>query len=164
MTNQTVGTSAAAADPAAPPTGPAATANAAFLLIAAGRMTRDQVDAELDEFGLALRHVSALGHLSREPGLSYSELARRAGVTAQSMQATLNQLEQRGAIARRTPPGRGRRAQLQITNSGQELLTLAQGAMDVVDRHLAEVLGTPPHADLTGLLKRIVLAARTPPR
>ncbi|MDQ2707033.1 MAG: MarR family transcriptional regulator [Actinomycetota bacterium] len=48
-----------------------------------------------------------LGHLAGEPGLSYSELGRRAGVTAQSMQATLRQLEERGAAAPRHRTGSG---------------------------------------------------------
>ena len=135
-------------------------ANAAFLLIAVGRMTRERADAELVELGLALRHVSALGHLAREPGLSYSELARRAGVTAQSMQATLHQLEQGDAIERRTPPGRGRRAQLHVTSSGRELLAQAWAVMEGVDRRLADLLGESSHVTLAALLEQIVLSSR----
>ena len=136
--------------------------NAAFLLIAVGRMMRERADAELGELGLALRHVSALGHLAREPGLSYSELARRAGITAQSMQATLQQLERREAIERRTPPGRGRRAQLQVTSSGRELLAQAWAVMEGVDRQLGDILGQRSHATLTALLGHFVLSSRPP--
>lgn len=138
-------------------------ANAALLLIAVGRMTRERADAELDELGLALRHVSALGHLAREPGLSYSELARRAGITAQSMQATLHQLERDGAIKRRTPPGRGRRAQLQVTSSGRALLTQAWAVMDAVDRGIVDVLGESSHGALTALLGQIAHTSRLAP-
>ena len=116
--------------------------NAAFLLIAVGRMTRERVDEGLVELGLALRHVSALGHLAREAGLSYSELARRAGITVQSMQATLHQLEQVNAIERRTLPGRGRRAQLQVTHSGRKLLAQAWVVMNAA-RRFAGVSGSP---------------------
>lgn len=118
--------------------------NAALLVIAVGRMTRERADAELGELGLALRHVSALGHLARRPGLYYSELARRAGITAQSMQATLHQLEQDGAIERCTPPGRGRRAKLQITSSGRAVLGQARAVMDGIDRGFLDVLAKAP--------------------
>ncbi len=140
--------------------GAGAFANGSLLLIAVGRMTREQADAGLDELGLALRHVSALGHLAREPGLSYSELARRAGITAQSMQATLHQLEESDAIERSTPPGRGRRAQLQVTSSGRELLDQAWAVMEAVDRRLADVLGEGSHETLIALLEQIVVKSR----
>lgn len=97
-------------------------AGPAFLLIGLGRILREEVEEELHTHHLTLRHLSALGHLSRQPGLSYSELARRAGVTAQSMQATLTHLQELGAVERRTVPGRGRRAELHVTESGEELL------------------------------------------
>ena len=139
--------------------GVAAVTNAAFLLIAVARVTRERADGELEQLGLGLRHVSALGHLAREPGLSYSELARRAGITAQSMQATLHQLEQRDAIERRTPPGRGRRARLQVTTSGHDLLAQARAVMDAVDGDLAAMLGERSHATLTELLRRIALGS-----
>jgi DNA-binding MarR family transcriptional regulator len=71
----------------------------AVLLLALGRIVREEVERALDVQGLSLRHLSALGHLSREPGLSCSALGRRAGVTAQSMQATVRQLEQAGLFA-----------------------------------------------------------------
>ncbi|MGK2883043.1 MAG: MarR family transcriptional regulator [Mycobacterium sp.] len=59
-----------------------------------------------------MRHLPALGHLARSTGMSYSELARRASVTPQSMQATLTKLEERGAVAKTTDSGRGRTAHL----------------------------------------------------
>ena len=100
--------------------------NAAFLLISLGRMVREEVDEALRPLALSMRHLSALGHLSRQPGLSYSELARRAGITPQSMQATLRQLEQLQAVERRTGAGRGRTAQLHVTPAGLELLRQGQ--------------------------------------
>ncbi|WP_371352072.1 hypothetical protein [Streptomyces malaysiensis] len=39
----------------------------------------------------------------------------RAGITAQSAQATVRRLEERGAVERRTEGGRGRTAELHIT-------------------------------------------------
>ena len=84
--------------------------SASFVLMALGRHLRDAAETRLRADGIAVRHLSALGHLSRDPGLSYSELARRAGLTPQSMQATLRTLEEMGAVHRDTDAGRGRNA------------------------------------------------------
>jgi len=126
--------------------------NAAFLLISLGRTVREQVEAQLRPLSVSLRHVSALGHLSHRPGLSYSELARRAGVTPQSMQATLNQLEALGAVERRSDAGRGRTAELHVTTVGTELLAQGREVIDDAETRLFD--GVPPdrRADFTATL------------
>jgi DNA-binding MarR family transcriptional regulator len=114
--------------------------NAAFLLISLGRMVREEVDEGLRPLDLSMRHLSALGHLSRQPGLSYSELARRAGITPQSMQATLRQLEQLQAVERRTTAGRGRTARLHVSPVGLDLIRQGQQVIQAVeDRLLADL-------------------------
>ncbi|GAA4889428.1 MarR family winged helix-turn-helix transcriptional regulator [Actinomycetospora straminea] len=118
-----------------PPTSPA------FLLMALGRRLREQVEEGLRAEGIALRHVAALGHLAARPGLSYSELARRAGVTPQSMQATLTALEQRGAVTRGTDPGRGRTAELHVTEEGARLREVGMRIVADIDARLAERWG-----------------------
>jgi len=80
--------------------GPARPPSLAFLLMAAGRKIRSEVEEQLREHGIALRHLSVLGHLRNRSGISGSELAPRAGVTVQSMQATIAGLEDLGAIER----------------------------------------------------------------
>jgi len=126
-----------------------------FLLIAVGRALREQADAALRADGLSLRHLSALGHLTHEPGLSYSELGRRAGVTAQSMQATLGQLEALDAVKRVTEPGRGRTARLEVTSAGRRLLTHGRAVLtQVEDAALAE-LSPAERGALTSTLLRV---------
>jgi DNA-binding MarR family transcriptional regulator len=125
--------------------------NIAFLLMAAGRRIRERVEDELRADGVTMRHVSALGHLRRESGLSYSELARRAGITVQSMQATLTALEDAGAVER-YGGGRGRAVTLTITPRGEQLLAAATDAFDRADRDLAALLTPAAAQDLTTLL------------
>ncbi len=149
------------------PPAPAPPPSPALLLIWLGRLVREEVESQLRTRGLSLRHLSALGHLSREPGLSYSELGRRAGITAQSMQATLRQLEDLGAVQRRTEPGRGRAARLQITDTGGELLALGEQAITAADHRLLSDIPTEQHSPLTTTLLTAFTAAhrrrRTPP-
>lgn len=145
--------------PSRPAGQPPEPASPAFLVMALGRIVREEVETELRAHGLAMRHFSALGHLSHEPGLSYSELGRRAGVTAQSMQATLRQLEELGAVERRTVPGRGRKAQLHVTAVGAELLRRGQGSVrDADERLLADVPAEEREVFTASLLKAFVEA------
>lgn len=142
-------------------------ASPAFLVMALGRRVREQTDAELKDDGLSLRHVSALGHLARRPGLSYSELARRAGITVQSMQATLLQLEELGAVERRTEPGRGRTAQLHVTEAGTVLLDRARAVVRAADARLLAGTDAEQREQIRGWLLRAftaTLPAGSPPR
>jgi len=126
----------------------------AVLIMALGRTVRDRTDKQLHERGLSLRHLSALGHLSSSPGMSYSELARRAGVAVQSMQATLAQLEKAGFVERRTKAGRGRAAELHVTAAGLEILDNGQCVLDTADDGLLRGISDAEKALLVGLLMR----------
>ncbi|MFJ8786932.1 MarR family winged helix-turn-helix transcriptional regulator [Streptomyces sp. NPDC102476] len=128
----------------------------ALLLLALGRIVRDEVERALEAQGLSLRLLSALGHLSREPGLSYSALGRRAGVTAQSMQATVRQLEQAGAVRRVTPAGRGRTAELRVTDVGRQLLGEMDHVLSSVEDPLLEGLTAEEQASFGTLLHRLL--------
>jgi DNA-binding MarR family transcriptional regulator len=138
---------------------PPPSASPAFLLIGLGRIVRDDVETTLRAHGSSLRQLSALGHLSRQPGLSYSELGRRAGITAQSMQATLRQLEELGAVERRTVPGRGRAAQLHLTSTGDELLRRGQHVICDADQRLLDDVPADQQEVLTALLLQAFTAA-----
>ncbi|MDL5159771.1 MarR family winged helix-turn-helix transcriptional regulator [Actinomycetospora termitidis] len=133
--------------------------SAAFLLMTLGRRVRDEVEAGLRAEAMSLRHLSALGHLASGPGLSYSELARRAGVTPQSMQATLNALEARGAVVRVTHPGRGRRAELHVTDEGERLRGVGRGILAAIDDRIAEQL---PDEAATAVTQALLALMRAP--
>jgi DNA-binding MarR family transcriptional regulator len=140
-------------DPPPPPL------NAAFLLISLGRMLREDVDEALRPLALSMRHLSALGHLSRQPGLSYSELARRAGITPQSMQATLQQLEQLQAVERLTVAGRGRTAQLHVTPTGLDLLRQGRQVIQDAEEDLLNGIPVEQRGPFTAVLASAFTAA-----
>ncbi|MGW7658093.1 MarR family winged helix-turn-helix transcriptional regulator [Streptomyces asiaticus] len=107
-----------------------------MLLITGGRRLQERLDERLASLGLSLRLLGALGHVARDSELSYSDLARRAGVTSQSMRATVLMLEELGAV-RRTLPGQGHRARLELTDRGRSLLSDARTVVAELD---AEIL------------------------
>lgn len=127
-----------------------------FTLVGAGRLAQRRVDAGLAAHGLTMRHVGALGHLSRSPDLSYSDLARRAGVTVPSMHATVRRLVDLGAI-RPTSPGPGLPSRLEVTDEGRDLLTAAAQVADDVDAQLIADLGAEDQAALREALARLAM-------
>lgn len=135
----------------------AITSSTVLLLIGAGRLLQRRFEQELAGIGLTLRHLGALGHLSRRPELSYSELARRAGITVQSMHATVRGLEELGAV-RRTLAGHGHPARLEVTAHGRELLAAVRAAAQRLDGELLPTLTPDQRTALHAALRPL-----TPP-
>ncbi|PZA19118.1 MarR family transcriptional regulator, partial [Modestobacter versicolor] len=96
-----------------PPAGGPPADSPVMLAILAGRAWEARLNTALRAHGLSLRHLGALGHLAGTPGLSYTDLARRARVTVQSMHATVGTLTELGAV-REPGGGRGRAALLEV--------------------------------------------------
>lgn len=134
-----------------------------MLLIAAGRHCQARLEAELGAEGLSLRHLGVLGHLSAQPDLSYSELGRRARVSAQAAHSTVRSLLERGAVVA-ADVGRGEPAQLQVTDQGRALLAMAAAAAQALD---VELFGSERAAELRASLGPVVVeiitTARRPP-
>ncbi|MFH8403532.1 MarR family winged helix-turn-helix transcriptional regulator [Streptomyces sp. NPDC018019] len=136
-------------------TAPEMPSSTVMLMIAAGRQLQRELEADLSGIGLSLRQLGALGHIARNPELSYSDLARRAGITTQSMRATILMLEEQGAV-RSNLAGQGRRANLELTESGEQLLNEALRVISLRDRAFAAQLGTEEEKVLSAALRRAV--------
>jgi DNA-binding HxlR family transcriptional regulator len=84
-------------------------------------------------------------------------------VTAQSAQATVRQLEERGAVERRSFPGRGHTAELHITDKGDDLLEAGKRACASADRDLSLTLGSEQLTVLTRFLLTALSSRRPGP-
>jgi DNA-binding MarR family transcriptional regulator len=115
----------------APPSG----ASPALALVVLARIVGRSVDEALAATGTSVREIGVLGHLTRDPGLSITELARRSGVTVQSMHTVVADLVARDLVAR-SAAGRGRTADLTVTPAGRRLVTKAHRALAAVDARL----------------------------
>lgn len=69
-----------------------------FLLFGLGRVMERELEVRLADLGLALRTLGVLGHLAISGQRSYSDLARRADVTVQTMHATVRRMVADGLI------------------------------------------------------------------
>jgi len=127
-----------------------------MLLIAAGRSAQRRFESALAEQKLTMRHIGALGHLAHSPGLSYSDLARRARVTPQSMHATMTQLVELGAVV---TENRGRASHARLTARGVELLAFVADTAAACDASFGIADDVAPQ--LRDELKKIAMQAFT---
>ncbi|RJQ82481.1 MarR family winged helix-turn-helix transcriptional regulator [Amycolatopsis panacis] len=84
-----------------------------------------RMDERLRPLGLSVPQYACLQALHDLPGITGSELARRAFVTRQSMSVLLQGLERRGLVARSNSPGPRRERGAALTSSAEELLSRA---------------------------------------
>lgn len=94
------------------------------------------MDGVLRPLGLTVAQYACLELLGQDPGLSNSELARRAFVTRQSMNLVLRRLQERGLLARPDHPSHGRELPTELTRAGQATLRKASVAVRAVEQRL----------------------------
>jgi DNA-binding MarR family transcriptional regulator len=74
------------------------------------------------EHGFPLSQGAVLGRLDREGPRTVSELAVAERMRPQSMAQTVSELEAEGRVTRRPDPGDRRRALVELTDAGREVL------------------------------------------
>jgi DNA-binding MarR family transcriptional regulator len=74
------------------------------------------------EHGFSLSQGAVLGRLDREGAQSVSDLAHSERVRPQSMAQTVGELQADGLVERRPDPGDRRRALVELTENGREVL------------------------------------------
>jgi DNA-binding MarR family transcriptional regulator len=111
-----------------------------------------RMDEALRPLHLTVSQYSCLHHLRREPGVSAAALARATFVTRQSMNAMLQQLIDRGLVARPSRAESGRALPTLLTGAGADALDAAQRLVDGVEqRMLAGLTATEGAALARGL-------------
>jgi DNA-binding MarR family transcriptional regulator len=82
-------------------------------------LLRAAMDEALREIDLTAPQFAALEALSREPGMTNAELARRCSVTPQTLHAIGVGLESAGLMVRQPHPTQTRLLQLYLSNAGE---------------------------------------------
>ncbi len=95
-----------------------------------------RMEEALRPIGLTVSQYSCLFHLRREPGISAAALARATFVTRQSMNAMLQQLIDRGLVARPTRAESGRALPTILTAAGADALDAGQNLVDRVEQRM----------------------------
>ncbi len=135
-----------------------------YALWQAEHAMRLAVDFALADLGISLPQFGTLMWLAREPGLSTADLARLNHVSPQNMGMAVTRLLSYGYIER-TPPRRGRVAELRLSDKGHEVLSAAIVRVAKVQETLHADLTETERESLPGVLTRVRLAAsRATPR
>jgi len=95
-----------------------------------------RMEEALRPLHLTVSQYSCLHHLRREPGISAAALARATFVTRQSMNAMLQQLIDRGLVARPNQVDSGRALPALLTSVGADVLGAAQVLVDGVEQRM----------------------------
>jgi DNA-binding MarR family transcriptional regulator len=95
-----------------------------------------RMEEALRPLHLTVSQYSCLHRLHREPGISAAALARSTFVTRQSMNAMLQQLIDRGLVARPSQAESGRALPTTLTAAGVDALAAAQKLVDGVEQRM----------------------------
>lgn len=96
-----------------------------YALKRAQQALRGRLDTALRDIGLTTPQYSVLAGLEKSSGLSNADLARRALVTPQTMQAIIVTLEKAGLIKRVAHPDNGRILTTELTDDGRQAVRAA---------------------------------------
>lgn len=99
-------------------------------------------------------HAAVLAHLDSSTSLSIAELARRAGVTRQTMHRAVTQLLEEGLLVSKPGPGFPRSTLIGLTDAGRRRRDVASRILRDLEQVLESQLGTGALADLRDSLTR----------
>jgi DNA-binding MarR family transcriptional regulator len=117
-----------------------------------GRLLAAREEAALAPLGLGRSQVQQLAEVAAAPGLSASELARRVGLTAQSVAASVVALEGQGWLRRVPHPVHRRLVELSLTPAGRRVLVRAERALEGASASALSGLSAAKRKALAGLL------------
>lgn len=131
-----------------------------FLLKSLQHSLRQTIDEALRKQGvdLSFAHFAALFNLHHDPGISGAQLARRAMVSAQTMNSALRALEQGGRIERRAHPDSRRADSWSLTEAGLRELGRAREVGSTVFRQMLGALDSNEVALFENCLSRCIAA------
>ncbi len=108
-------------------------------LLAVSAMWETQLAAVLKDLGISTRKFGLLGHIYAEPGISFSELARRSHITVQSAHTAVKTLVDDGLVQDATAHA-GAASDLNVTAKGARVLTEARDRLAQLDGALTQRL------------------------
>jgi DNA-binding MarR family transcriptional regulator len=106
--------------------------SATVALLTAARASEAALTTELAPLGLTVRKYGLLGHIRSQPGVSFSELARRSRITVQSAHVAVQSLVDAGLVTDATAHA-GASSSLTVTAVGVETLAAVATALETLD-------------------------------
>jgi DNA-binding MarR family transcriptional regulator len=131
-----------------------------FLLKSLQHTLRQTIDEALRKQGveLSFAQFSALFSLHSDPGVTGALLARRAFVSAQTMNSALHALEEDGYIERRPHPASRRADSWSLTRAGREELARARQVGAAIFTRMLDKFNSKEIAAFEDYLRRCIKA------
>jgi DNA-binding MarR family transcriptional regulator len=130
-----------------------------YLFKHAAMLMAQSNDAALAPLGIDARELGVLIVIDGYEPASQQQVAERIGVDRTTMVAMLDTMETKGLLARRPDAEDRRRNVVELTASGQDILTRATAVSDAAEAQLLAPLSDTEAAQLRSLLGRIVEGA-----
>jgi DNA-binding MarR family transcriptional regulator len=118
-------------------------------------LIRVRLEAALQDLALTPGQYTTLSVVNVGP-ISSADLARRVGITPQSMSEVIALLERKGHVTRTVRDDNRRIADVGLTVSGESLLRQAEERVDIFERDLLKSLSPHEKAILRGTLEVIL--------
>lgn len=122
------------------------------LIKEAQAILHQRMDEALRPLGLSVPQYACLQALHDTPGITSSELARRAFVSRQAMNVLLQGLERRGLVERSDDPGPRRERATAATATATALVRHARAEVATVAERMTSDLAAPDVVKLRALL------------
>lgn len=142
---------------ASPPQMPHALFNlVTFLLNRSAKVVLQQVEKEMQPFGIRAPHYVMLLLLMQEDKLSQKEIGERLWLDRNSMVRITDELEQLGVVARSRDPNDRRSYLISVTPKAEELLLQVGERVAQADAQVVSQLTTEELAQLRSLLIKMI--------
>src|ERR1700733_9799782 len=132
------------------------TENILWLLKQAFYFSLTTVNDAISPHGVSTAQIGVLRQLSKEPGLSGAELARRLLISPQGVQLALTALERRGMVERKQDPQHKRILQAFLTDEGRDVVATVVNDALAAHEKVFGVLSAEEQETLRELLSRVV--------
>lgn len=130
-----------------------------YLVKRAETVVRGGLEACLQPLGVTPRQYVTLSLLRDERDQSSAELARKAGITPQSMSETIATLAAKGLIERLENPEHRRILMTRLTETGEALLAQSEGLVDAMEARMLSGVSATDLATARAVLRAIVKAS-----
>lgn len=127
----------------------------AFLLSQIGARSAELFAAELRPLGVAPRAFGVLSNLDAADGQTQQQLADALGIHRNNMVGLVDDLEAAGWVRRHRSDVDRRAFNIQLTDTGAELIAQIQNSIAAVEQTLTAELTDGEHAEMKMLLKRM---------
>jgi MarR family transcriptional regulator, lower aerobic nicotinate degradation pathway regulator len=141
--------------------GTQARASSILLISQLARGMRRRIEQAIAPLGLRPRELLALQHLQDRGPSPQQTLGELLGIDATNVIAILNSLEDGDLVERRRDRADRRRAIVELSEAGEQLLAALDDALREIDEEVFGSLTRPERKTLNALLSRV---AEHPPR